>query len=153
MDAQQIKDCIAAMAASDLDEMEISHDGWTLRLVRRSTGVQVAAAQPASASVSQPARADTGYAPPRAAPATGPHEVRAPMFGIVHLQSAPGEAPFVQPGDLIEAGALLCTLEAMKVFNEVRAETGGRISSVAVASGVEVDAGQPLFVIEPVHDV
>ncbi|HVZ44905.1 MAG TPA: acetyl-CoA carboxylase biotin carboxyl carrier protein subunit [Ramlibacter sp.] len=50
------------------------------------------------------------------------------MFGIVHLRSAPGEPPFVKPGDVIEAGALLCTIEAMKVFNEVRAEEACRVA-------------------------
>ena len=75
------------------------------------------------------------------------------MFGVVHLQQAPGEPPFVRVGDVIEAGQMLCAIEAMKVFNDVRADRGGRIAAVLVASGAEVEAGQPLVTIERVDHV
>jgi acetyl-CoA carboxylase biotin carboxyl carrier protein len=155
MDSQQVKSFIDAMAASDLDEMEVSHDGWTLRLVRRARGS--ADVIPSSSSLVAPSQAGIqGGA--REAPDSSVHgndEVRieAPMFGVVHLQQASGEPPFVKAGDLIEAGHLLCTIEAMKVFNEVRAERAGRVRTVLVASGVEVEAGQPLFGIEQVANV
>lgn len=148
MEPQQIKAFIDAMAASDLAEMEISHDGWTLRLVRHagrgSGGPQ--AAQAPGAIAPQTARS---AAPVTSPPAEdmGAHEIRAPMFGVLHLQQAPGEPPFVKPGDRIEAGQMLCTIEAMKVFNELRAECAGRVSAVLVASGAEVEAGQPLMTI------
>jgi len=70
------------------------------------------------------------------------------MHGIVHLQQAPGEPAFVQAGDVVESGLLLCTIEAMKVFNEVRAEHAGVVVAVLVSTGAEVEAGQPLFAIE-----
>jgi acetyl-CoA carboxylase biotin carboxyl carrier protein len=144
MDAQQIKAFIDAMAASDLDEMEISHDGWTLRLVRR------AGASPVVPSLSTVA-ASGGAAQPASSPAiaasapAGATEVLAPLFGVVHLQQAPGEPPFVTPGQVVEAGHLLCVIEAMKVFNDVRAEHDGTIAEVLVSSGQEVEAGQPLL--------
>jgi acetyl-CoA carboxylase biotin carboxyl carrier protein len=125
MDAKQIKDFIDAMAASDLREMEVSHEGWTLRLVR---GAAVPA-QPAPAA----AAASTGL------------DVQAPLFGVVHLQQAPGQPPFVQRGQAVEAGQLLCLIEAMKIYNEVRAERGGTVADVLVISGQEVEAGQPLL--------
>lgn len=147
MDAQQIKTFIDAMAASDLDEMEISHDGWTLRLVRRAGGVQVvppaSTGVVASATVAQPGAPSPAAATP--APASGTTEVLAPLFGVVHLQQAPGEPPFVTPGQAVEAGQLLCVIEAMKVFNDVRAEHDGTIAEVLVSSGQEVEAGQPLL--------
>jgi len=160
MDQQQIKAFIDAMAASDLAEMEISHDGWTLRLVRHGGTGQRAAAVASSTAIAAPSASRA--APPAlgegqgggtAEPAkreeeTGAHEVRAPMFGVVHLQQAPGEPPFVKPGDRLEAGQVLCTIEAMKVFNEVRAECAGRVTAVLVASGAEVEADQPLMTIE-----
>ena len=142
MDAQQIKAFIDAMAASDLDEMEISHDGWTLRLVRHARGERSAPPPPAlpRASVSQPAAPVT--APVAAAPS---QEVLAPLFGAVHLQKEPGEPPFVTPGQAVQAGQLLCVIEAMKVFNDVRAEHDGTVAEVLVATGQEVEAGQPLM--------
>lgn len=153
MDQQQIKASIDAMAASDLDEMEVSHDGWTLRLVRHARGARqdVDAASAPAPSVSQPARAAAPA--PQSAEANGTEEVPAPMFGVVHLQQAPGEPPFVKPGDIVQAGQMLCTIEAMKVFNEVRAERGGRVAAVLVSSGAEVEAGQALVTLEQVAHV
>lgn len=148
MDSQQIKAFIDAMAASDLDEMEVSHDGWTLRLVRNSRAAG-ASSTPAAESATPSIAAPTAPPAPRT-PATAScvQEVAAPMFGVVHLQQASGEPSFVKVGDVIEAGQLLCTIEAMKVFNEVRAEHAGRVVAVHVTSAMEVEGGQPLFSIE-----
>jgi acetyl-CoA carboxylase biotin carboxyl carrier protein len=155
MESQQIKAFIDAMAASDLHELEVSHEGWTLRLVRHAGGAR-AETQPVPArtprAVAQAAATPPAAAPSRPGPA-GPEEVRAPMFGVVHLQQAPGEPPWVKVGDTIEAGQMLCSIEAMKVFNEVRAEHGGRVTAILVASGAEVEAGQALLAIERVAHV
>lgn len=153
MDAQQIKDFIDAMAASDLNEMEIEHEGWTLRLARQPAG---ALREAPSASVhAAPAEEAPAFPaePVRAAPATSAGEVPAPMFGVVHLQQAPGEPPFVKVGDVIEAGQMLCSIEAMKMFNEVRAERGGRVTAIHAVGGSEVEAGQALFTIDEVAHV
>jgi acetyl-CoA carboxylase biotin carboxyl carrier protein len=154
MDAAQIKAFIDAMAASDLHELEVSHEGWTLRLVRHGGGARSAqaAAPAADKPIPAPVRGDA-VLPSTPASASGPLEVRAPMFGLVHLQQAPGEPPFVKVGDVIEAGQLLCTIEAMKVFNEVRSERGGRVAAVLVGSGAEVEAGQPLLMLDGVDHV
>lgn len=161
MDAPQIKAFIDAMAASDLQELEVSHEGWTLRLVRGNGAARAApapfapaVAAPASVAPGTPVGPGTPEGEPRpAAPGPGPEAIRAPMFGIVHLQQAPGEPPFVQVGAVVEAGQMLCTIEAMKVFNEVRADRGGRIAAILVAAGSEVEAGQPLIAIEQVEHV
>ena len=126
MDEQQIKTLIDAMASSGLAEMEASKDGWTLRLVRG--GVTSSAAAPATA---QPA-------------ATGGLDQCAALCGVVFLQPSPGEPPFVQPRQAVKAGQTLCVIEAMKVFNEVQAERDGIVDAFLVASGDDVDAGQPL---------
>ncbi len=148
MDAQQIKTFIDAMAASDLAEMEVSHDGWTLRL-SRTAHVTAAPARAAASRAPAPATAPTeGMAADAPAADAGTSELQAPLFGIVHFQPAPGEPPFVRTGDLVEEGQMVCTIEAMKVFNEVRAERAGRIADILVGSGTEVEAGQALLVIE-----
>ncbi len=147
MDAKQIKEFIDAMAASNLGEMEVSHEGWTLRLSR---GARAGARAPA-APVRPAAQAPAAPSAPRAqAPAASrSHQLVAPMYGVVHLQPSPGEPAFARAGDAVEAGQLLCIIEAMKVFNEVRAERGGRLASILVPTGTEVEAGQALMVIEP----
>jgi acetyl-CoA carboxylase biotin carboxyl carrier protein len=142
MDAQQIKVFIDAMASSDLSEMAFSQDGWTLRLVRGTAG-----AASAAASADAPVRpASAARQSPRAAVAPTPApELLAPLFGVVHLQAGPGEPPYVAPGQAVQAGQTLCVIEAMKVFNEVRAEADAVVDAVLVRSGQEVDAGQPLL--------
>ncbi len=147
MNAQQIQQFMDAMAASDLAEMEVSHEGWTLRLFRHGRP----AASPAEARA-VPVSASAGAL---AAPPSGGtvYELVAPLHGVVHFQSAPGEPPFAQPGDEVQAGQLLCIVEAMKVFNEVHAEQGGCLARWLVASGTEVEAGQGILVIEPLAHV
>jgi acetyl-CoA carboxylase biotin carboxyl carrier protein len=139
MKQEQIKTLIDALAASDLAELEFSENGSTLRLVKLSAlaGASAAPRQPA-------ARRAPRHSPEEAVPLDAA-ECLAPLHGVVHLQPAPGEPPFVQPGQAVEAGQLLCVIEAMKMFNEVRAEREGTVRQVLVQSGQEVEAGQPLF--------
>lgn len=129
MDAQQVKVFIDAMAASDLTELDVAKDGWTLRLVRG------AALAPSSVQRGTVAGASPG---------AGSSEQHAALSGVVFLQPGPGEPPFVQPGQAVKAGQTLCVIEAMKIFNEVHAERDGIVDAFLVASGQEVDAGQPL---------
>ncbi|RRH83677.1 biotin/lipoyl-binding protein [Variovorax beijingensis] len=141
MKQEQIKTLIDALAASDLAELEYSEDGSTLRLVKRSALAAAPAARRPAAVRKAPAAASAEPAPSAAAAA----ECLAPLYGVVHLQPAPGEPPFVQPGQAVEAGQMLCVIEAMKMFNEVRADAAATVQAVLVRSGQEVDAGQPLF--------
>lgn len=122
MDLDAIKGLIAAMASSDLSEMEFSEDGWTLRLLR---GERVATETPVARPVAQ--------------------TIDAPIGGVVHLQPAPGAPAFVCAGQVVRAGEPLCMIEAMKVFNTVHAEHDATIAAVLVETGAEVDAGQPLL--------
>ena len=137
MKQEQIKTLIDALAASDLGELEYSENGSTLRLVKQSA---LAAATPLRARTRTAIAAHD--APAAEAAST---ECLAPLYGVVHLQPTPGEPPFVQAGQAIKAGQTLCVIEAMKVFNEVRAERDATLQEVLVGSGQEVEAGQPLF--------
>ena len=138
MERHQIKAFIDAMAASDLAELEVTKDGWTLRLVRagRPSHDRPTPARPARPRLKRP---DSDPGPP-----TG-HEVRAPLPGIVHLQASPNEPAFVALGQAVSTGATLCIIEAMKTFNQIRAERAGIVEAVLVTSGDEVAAGQPLI--------
>lgn len=138
MDSQHMKAAIDAMAASNLTEMELSHEGWTLRLKRNASQIGLVVKGPGLAT----ARPQTATQPQA-------HTIQAPVFGIVHLQASPGQPPFVQVGETVQAGQTLCTIEAMKVFNEVCTEQAGRVVEVRVKTGAEVEAGQALFVVKP----
>lgn len=147
MKQEQIKTLIDALAASDLAELEFSENGSSLRLVKLSA----LGAAPAAPAVRQPSalrKALPGAIEEAVAPTAASADCLAPLHGVVHLQPAPGEPPFVQPGQAVEAGQLLCVIEAMKMFNEVRADHAGTVRQVLAHSGQEVEAGQPLFRFE-----
>jgi acetyl-CoA carboxylase biotin carboxyl carrier protein len=145
MDLDRLKSLIDAMAASDLAEMHVNEDGWSLRLARRpqlndAVGGLVRKTVLA-AERSQPARPDQ----PANNETLG---VIAPLFGVVYLQPAPNAPEFVSLGQAVRAGTPLCVIEAMKMLHEVRAERDGTISAVLVSSGQEVEAGQELMRLE-----
>jgi acetyl-CoA carboxylase biotin carboxyl carrier protein len=142
MDLDEIKELMAAFAASDLAEMHLTHGEWTLHLVRAVDG-SVTPAAPRPGRERPPAPA-----PRQVARTAADGGVRAPLAGLVYLSPNPGAAPFVAVGARVEAGAVVAVIEAMKVFNEIRAERAGTVEAILVASGEEVDAGQILMRIE-----
>lgn len=145
MDQQQVKALIDAMASSDLQEMEFSQDGWTLRLVRQGAAAPIAPSRSSLTTAAPVGRATARPAPASAASIAIAKELRAPLFGVLHLQPAPGEPPFVIAGQAVKAGQTVCVIEAMKVFNEVLAEHDAVVDAVLVSSGQEVEAGQALL--------
>jgi acetyl-CoA carboxylase biotin carboxyl carrier protein len=142
MNQEQIKTLIDALAASDLAELEYSDEnGCTLRLTKQAALRALPAFEGAA-----PAAADGADGAAEVAPASAAAgQCLAPMYGVLHLQASPGEPPYVQPGQAVKAGQTLCVIEAMKVFNEVRADRDATVQAVLVDSGEEVEAGQPLF--------
>jgi acetyl-CoA carboxylase biotin carboxyl carrier protein len=138
MNLSEIKALIAVMADSGLAEMTFSENGWTLRLVRD-------AAAPVAKPQQQDAEPVAPTAPILDSPTLTSGEIEAPLSGIVHLRPTPEAPPFLEVGQAIRAGDTVCIIEAMKVFNAIRADRDGIVSAILVSSGVEVDAGQPLL--------
>lgn len=77
------------------------------------------------------------------------HMVRSPMVGTFYRSPSPTAAPFVQVGDRVERGTVLCIVEAMKLMNEVPSDVAGEVVSILVENGQPVEYGQPLFAIKP----
>ncbi len=144
MDLDKIKALIDAMAKSDVTELVLSEDGWTLRLVRgpRPTGDERV---PIGTQGHRPKQFVPIAETSTTHPATATPELKAPLSGVVYLAPAPDKPPFVTAGQAIKAGTPICVIEAMKVFNEIRAEADGTIEAILVTSEQEVDAGQPLL--------
>jgi acetyl-CoA carboxylase biotin carboxyl carrier protein len=136
MNLSEIKALIAAMAESDLAEMTFSENGWTLRLVR-DAAVPTAKQQRRVAPIDAPTAVADAPAPSL--------DIEAPLAGIVHLRPAPEAPPFVEVGQTVRAGDAVCIIEAMKVFNTIRADRDGVVAAILVSSGIEVDAGQKLL--------
>jgi acetyl-CoA carboxylase biotin carboxyl carrier protein len=81
-------------------------------------------------------------------PKASEHVITAPMVGTFYASPSPGAKPFVEIGDEITVGQVLCIIEAMKMMNQIEADRAGRIASVMARNGDPVEFGQPLFVVE-----
>lgn len=143
MDQKRIKTLIDAMSSSDLAEMEFREDGWTLRLVRGAAHVGASHASPVSTIPSR-TRRDIPAAKSRVAAES---DVVSPMFGVFYLRPSPDAPEFVTPGSAVKVGMTLCVVEAMKVFNEIKAPRDGVVESILATSGDEVEAGQSLMTL------
>jgi acetyl-CoA carboxylase biotin carboxyl carrier protein len=119
-----------------------------LAQVARLLGTAQAPAHPAPAQAGH-GHAATHTAAPAASADAGLHTVKSPMVGTFYEAPSPGAAPFVKVGDAVEAGQVLCIVEAMKLMNEIESDAAGEIVQRLVASGQPVEYGQPLYLIRP----
>lgn len=141
------------MKQSEISEFEIEEKDFKLRLSRKNGEPQVVQAAPISTapalSTMPPATSlePAGSAKPPAEN-TDTAVVKSPMVGTFYIASSPESPPFVKPGDKITTESIVCIIEAMKVMNEIHAETTGTISEILVENGDTVEYGQPLFKVK-----
>ncbi len=153
MDIRKIKKLIELLEESGIAEIEIKEGEEGVRISRMPhrarTGAAAAGrdADPARTARRRRRRAPRA-APPAAAARTNEHVVTAPMVGTFYSAPSPGAKPFVEIGDEVKPGQVLCIIEAMKMMNQIEADRGGRLTSIMAKSGDPVEFGQPLFVIE-----
>ncbi|QDT69315.1 Acetyl-CoA biotin carboxyl carrier [Planctomycetes bacterium MalM25] len=151
-DVSRVKKLVSLMNEHDLSEIDLRQGPQRVRL-RRGGDQPVMAVAPSLPQVAPApaAPAPAPAAPPaEAAPATpaAGKTINSPMVGTFYLSSSPESAPFVKVGDQVGADTTICIIEAMKVFNEIPAETSGKISAILVENGAAVEFGQPLFSLE-----
>jgi acetyl-CoA carboxylase biotin carboxyl carrier protein len=116
-----------------------------------ATPAQIAAAQ-AQPVAAAPAPAAAAPATPEAAPATDDSKlitIKSPMIGTFYRSPGPGKDNFVNVGDSVKSGDVVCIIEAMKLFNEIESEITGKIVKVLVDDATPVEYDQPLFLVEP----
>jgi acetyl-CoA carboxylase biotin carboxyl carrier protein len=155
MDTQQIKELIELMVANELNRIEIQ-EGETHILLKRGGSGEPVVSQPPAPAAPPPVPATPNAPPAQAAPAaTSQAEdssevfIRSPMVGTFYTASDPDSPPFVSAGDTVSSDTVVCLVEAMKVFNEIKAEVNGRISRVLVKNAEAVEFDQPLFAVTP----
>jgi len=158
MDIRKIKKLIELLEESGIAEIEIKEGEEAVRISRMPVGaspmhapqVTHLGAVPASSTVMAPAAAAEGAALESTAPKPKPNEhvITAPMVGTFYASPSPGAKPFVEIGDEIKVGQVLCIIEAMKMMNQIEADKSGRIASIMARNGDPVEFGQPLFVVE-----
>ncbi|WP_308718828.1 biotin/lipoyl-containing protein [Komagataeibacter xylinus] len=143
MDLTHVRRLIDLLATAPVTELEVEEGGCRIRITRGG-GAQpeVAPSAPAAVAAHAPVAA---VAAPAVAPVVEEAVIAAPSYGVFHLSPAPGAPPFVTVGQDVQAGQEVGLVEAMKVFNAVRATQAGRIAAVLVEDGTEVEAGTPLF--------
>ena len=149
MDLKQIKGIISLMESSNLTEFEIEEKDLRLRIKRGSENdyaIVPAPATPVSTTAPQPS-ADS---PPEAAieEEAGVNLTKSPMVGTFYRAPSPDNPPFVETGQKVTKGFVLCIIEAMKVMNEIKAESSGTVTAILVENGENVEYGQALFKIK-----
>ena len=157
MDIRKIKKLIELLEESGIAEIEIKEGEESVRISRMpAPGMlthiahQVAHLAPVPMSPSAAAGAAALAAPEIAAPKpkSNEHVITAPMVGTFYACPSPGAKPFVEIGDEVKVGQVLCIIEAMKLMNQIEADKTGRVASVMARNGDPVEFGQPLFVVE-----
>ena len=154
MDLRKLKTLIDLVAESGISELEVTEENDKVRIVNKVQSVAVAAPVAAAPVVAAaPAPVAAPVAAPAAAPAPAAEakvegtQVASPMVGTFYRAPSPGAAPFVSVGDKVTAGQTLCIIEAMKLLNEIEAETSGTIKEICAENGQPVEFGQTLFII------
>lgn len=147
MDLDRLKALIDLVSGSSITELQITEGEESVRILRDPGSVPVAGqGYPAPGTPPAPVAAPPRPATPVPAPTpTSGHVVSAPLFGVFHRTAAPGTPPFVEVGQVVEAGQKLAIIEAMKVFNAITADAPGTIVEILAEAGQEVEPGQPLF--------
>jgi acetyl-CoA carboxylase biotin carboxyl carrier protein len=159
MDIRKIKKLIELLEESGIAEIEIKEGEEAVRISRMPTGggvthllPQVLTQMPAApvATIPSAAPAATLAAAEAGAPKAKPNEhvITAPMVGTFYGSPSPGAKPFVEIGDEIKLGQVLCIIEAMKMMNQIEADRAGRLTAIMARNGDPVEFGQPLFVVE-----
>ena len=150
MDLRKLKTLIDLVSESNISELEIAEADGKVRIVK-APNTWPASAAPASAAAFSPASPAPTNPLPAAAPeakAITGHIVKSPMVGTFYRSASPGADSFVEIGSVVKAGEPVCIIEAMKIMNEIEADSAGTIREVLCENGQAVEFGQPLFVIE-----
>ena len=143
MDIRKVKKLIELLEESNIDELEIHEGEESVRICRHR--VALAPAHFAAPVAVAPAPAASAPAP--AAPALEGHVVASPMVGTFYRAPAPGAKPFVEVGQSVKSGDVLCIVEAMKMMNQIEADRAGTVGAILVEDGAPVEYDQPLVTI------
>ena len=154
MDIRKIKKLIELLEESGIAEIEIKEGEEAVRISRMPAGA-LGTHPPQVTQLAAPSASGAAAAPEAAAaespvqkPKPSEHVITAPMVGTFYASPSPGAKAFVEIGDEIKVGQVLCIIEAMKMMNQIEADRAGRIASVMARNGDPVEFGQPLFVVE-----
>jgi len=147
---KEIKDMINLMNENNLTELEIEKEGMRIRLRKGMGGAFEKAVEFATSPQAPAAPAASGPQTLSAEKAQkNVVEIKAPMVGTFYRAPSPEAPPYVNIGDMIEQGQVICIIEAMKLMNEIKSEVKGKLVDIQADNAEPVEFGQVLFVVEP----
>ena len=157
MDIKQIQDLVKLVNKSNIGELSIEQDNFKITIKQKEENSSFVTAAPTYLHQAPPAPLPSGATAPEnqkkteeSAPSADNYiTVKSPMIGTFYRQSGPDKPLFVNVGDQVEPGKVLCIIEAMKLFNEIESEVSGRIVKILVEDASPVEFDQPLFLVEP----
>ena len=147
MRESKIRKLIKLVEESGIDELELRRWGSTVRISHRSMALD----RPSAPEQSLLPRYTADVLPTSEGTpdqAEGLFEIKAPMVGTFYRAPSPEAAPYVEIGQMIEPGQIICIIEAMKLMNEIKSEIKGKIAEILVENTEPVEFGQPLFLVE-----
>ena len=150
MNLKEIKELIALMNDNDLTEIEIEREGTKIKVKKSGAEFSpVVSRQPIEYRVEAPVSAKQAT---EGAAAANPNrkEIKSPMVGTFYRSPSPESPPFIDAGQIVEVGQVVCIVEAMKLMNEIKSEVRGKVVEVLVDNAQPVEFGQVLFAVEPV---
>jgi acetyl-CoA carboxylase biotin carboxyl carrier protein len=151
MDIRKVKKLIELLQESDVAEIEIHEGEESVRISRTGPAAPAFYAAPAMmaapAAAPAPAAAAAGGSAPAPEEIKG-HTVNSPMVGTFYRAPSPGSKPFVEIGQSVAVGDVLCIIEAMKILNQIESDRAGTVKRILVENGEPVEYNQPLFVID-----
>lgn len=151
MNMKDVKDLIELMQGTDVVEIEVERAGARIRVRRDGAAAPAPAAAPAVAHPAAPAPPQLAPAPAQSAAAALPAGVAivtAPLVGRFYRAPSPDAGPYVEVGDKVRKGQVLCIIEAMKLMNQIEAEQAGTVRAILAEEGQPVEFGEPLFEID-----
>jgi acetyl-CoA carboxylase biotin carboxyl carrier protein len=151
MNRKRIEEIIDLMEKYGLTEVDVEEEGVRIHLKKGGVGSPVIIQQPSVQHVptAVPAAGEPAVKAETKAEAKSFLEIKAPMVGTFYKAPAPDAEPYVDVGDTIKEGDILCIIEAMKLMNEIKSEVKGKIVEIVVDNGQPVEFGQVIFRVEP----
>ena len=151
MNLKEIKEMLALMNENDLTELEIEKDGTKIKLKKSSSDIPGNYhPHPPEYRLETIPAAGKGAETPTTTGDKVTKTIASPMVGTFYRAPSPEAPPFVEVGQTVEIGQVVCIVEAMKLMNEIKSEVRGKIVEVAVENAEPVEFGQTLFVVEPI---
>ena len=158
MDFKQIQELIKMVNDSNIGEVSIEQKDFSITIKQKDQNIQIVAA-PMSAPIFQPQQQAVQQTQAGSAPSSTPKAessvpsntitIKSPMIGTFYRRPSPDKPNFVEVGDEVAPGKVVCIIEAMKLFNEIESEVKGKVVKLLVEDASPVEYDQPLFLVEP----